>query len=67
MPTHTITVIPGDGIGPQITQATLRVLDALGCEIDYEQHLDGVAALDAGLCLLPDSTLYSFERHKVAL
>jgi isocitrate dehydrogenase (NAD+) len=36
-----ITVIPGDGIGPEITEATLRVLGALECAFDYEEHLAG--------------------------
>lgn len=62
-----ITVIPGDGIGPEITEATLRVLGALECAFDYEEHLAGVTALDAGLSLLPEATLESIARNKVAL
>lgn len=67
MTRKTITVIPGDGIGPEITAATLSVLDSLGCDLDYEEHLAGVSALDAGMELIPAETLNSIERCKVAL
>lgn len=63
----TITIIPGDGIGPEITAATLRVLAALDCNLNYEEHVAGVSALDAGKDLLPIETLQSIERNKVAL
>jgi isocitrate dehydrogenase (NAD+) len=41
-----ITVIPGDGIGPEIMTATLRCLDALECNFDYEFKQAGLVALD---------------------
>ena len=62
-----ITVIPGDGIGPEITAATLRVLAALDLSLDYEEHLAGVSALDAGKELIPPETINSIERNKIAL
>ena len=62
-----ITVIPGDGIGPEITKATLRVLDRLDCGLDYDMQTAGVAALEAGKELIPDETLLSIERCGVAL
>ena len=62
-----ITVIPGDGVGPEITAATLRVLAALKCDLDYEEHLAGVTALEAGKKLVPEETLESISRNAVAL
>ena len=67
MTLKTITVIPGDGIGPEITDATLRVLEALGCELAYDKQLAGLSALDAGKELVPQETLDSIERNQVAL
>lgn len=67
MALKTITVVAGDGIGPEIMAATLRVLSALDCELDYEEHLAGVNALDAGKDLIPPETLESIERNKIAL
>ena len=64
---NTITVIPGDGIGPEITKATLRVLDRLDCGLDYDMQTAGVAALEAGKELIPAETLASIERCGVAL
>ena len=67
MAKKTITVIAGDGIGPEITAAALRVLGALDCDLAYEQHLAGESALDADKELLPAETLASIERNKIAL
>jgi isocitrate dehydrogenase (NAD+) len=44
--TRTITVIPGDGIGPEVTDATLTVLKAAGADLEYEEQLAGVTALE---------------------
>jgi isocitrate dehydrogenase (NAD+) len=63
----TITVIPGDGIGPEVTEATLRVLEAAGADLEYEEHLAGIAALEALKTPLPDATLESIRRTGVAL
>ncbi len=62
-----ITVIPGDGIGPEITSATLRVLEALDCDLDYDEQLAGVSALDIGKDLVPTETLESIRRNRIAL
>lgn len=67
MTSRTITVIPGDGIGPEITSATLRILEALDCDLDYDEHLAGMSALDIGKELVPTETLESIRRNKVAL
>ncbi len=62
-----ITVIPGDGIGPEITQATLRVLDALDCGLEYDTQLAGLASLESGGELIPVRTLQSIEANRIAL
>jgi len=63
----TITVIPGDGIGPEVTQATLRVLDAAGADLAYETQPAGAAAVEQFGKPLPDHVLESIRRNKVAL
>jgi isocitrate dehydrogenase (NAD+) len=63
----TIAVIRGDGIGPEIMRATLRVLDALNAGLSYEFVEAGVAAQEQFGELLPAATLESIARHRVAL
>ncbi len=63
----TIAVIPGDGIGPEIMTATLRVLDALECGLDYDFVDAGMVALDKHGDLLPKATLDKIAEHKIAL
>lgn len=63
----TVTLIPGDGIGPSITEATLRILEAAAVEIEWDRQLAGVAALEAVNTPLPPATLESVRTHKVAL
>lgn len=65
--THTVTLIPGDGIGPGITEAVLHVLDMAEVPIEWDRQLAGLAALDAGHDLLPQQTLDSIERNRFAL
>ncbi|WP_417472831.1 isocitrate dehydrogenase [Luteimonas mephitis] len=65
--THTITVIRGDGIGPEIMDATLHVLDAMGLGLAYEEADAGMAALDKHGELLPQATMDSIRSNKVAL
>lgn len=62
-----ITVIPGDGIGPEIMAATLRCLDALDCNFEYEFRQAGLAALEESGSLVPDDTLASIRTNRVAL
>ena len=64
---HTISVISGDGIGPEIMEAGLRVLDALDCGLEYEFVEAGLTALETHGDLLPPSTLESIRLNKVAL
>ena len=61
-----ICVIRGDGIGPEVMDAALRVLDALG-GFEYEFALAGVTALEKTGELLPQATLDSIHRHRIAL
>ena len=65
--TQTIAVIKGDGIGPEIMDATLQVLDALGCGLDYDFVEAGAGALESQGSLLPKDTLDTISRHAVAL
>src|SRR5690242_5201056 len=65
--TTTIAVIRGDGIGPEIMTATLRVLDALNAGLSYEFVEAGMAALEKHGELLPQATLDSIAKHRVAL
>lgn len=62
-----ITVIPGDGIGPEIMTATLRCLDALKCDLEYEFRQAGLVALEESGNLIPDDTLESIRNNKIAL
>ena len=63
----TIAVIRGDGIGPEIMAATLKVLDALECGLDYEFVDAGMAALEKHGDLLPQATLDVIAKHGIAL
>ena len=65
--TQTITVIRGDGIGPEIMDATLHVLDAMKPGLVYEEADAGLVALEKHGELLPQATLDSIARNKVAL
>jgi isocitrate dehydrogenase (NAD+) len=61
------TLIRGDGIGPEIAQATLDVLDALGATFDWDEQLAGVAAVEKTGLPLPNATLDSIRRTRLAL
>src|SRR5438094_8803935 len=64
---HTITLIPGDGIGPEVTEAVVRILNASGVQIEWEPQLAGVLALERTGHTLPVDLLDSIRRNKVAL
>ena len=64
---HTITLIPGDGIGPEVTRAVIRILDASGVSISWDAQDAGVTALQQSGSPLPDTLIESIRRHKVAL
>jgi isocitrate dehydrogenase (NAD+) len=63
----TITLIPGDGIGPEVSDATVRVLDAAGAELEWERHIAGKEALEKYGNPLPPEVLESVKRNRVAL
>ena len=65
--THTITLIPGDGIGPEVSAAVVRILRAAGADIEWERHDAGVHALERYGTTLPHELLDSVERNRVAL
>jgi isocitrate dehydrogenase (NAD+) len=64
---HTITLIPGDGIGPEVTDAVVRILERAGLQVDWEPHAAGVLALEKFGETLPGELLDSIRRTKVAL
>jgi isocitrate dehydrogenase (NAD+) len=63
----TITVIPGDGIGPEVTAATVDILRASGADLEFDEQLGGVTALERVGSPLPDATLDSIRRTRIAL
>src|SRR5262249_49001279 len=65
--THTITLIPGDGIGPEVAAATQRVLEAAGVKIAWEVHDAGAAVAEKRGTTLPNEVLDSIRKNKVAL
>ena len=64
---HSIVLVPGDGIGVEVSEAVLRVMEAVGAPLQWERHQAGVAALDACGEVLPESTLDAIRHHGVAL
>jgi isocitrate dehydrogenase (NAD+) len=65
--TKTITVIPGDGIGPEVTEATLAILRESGADLEFEEQLAGLTAVDRLKNPLPEATLESIRRNGVCL
>ena len=61
------TLIPGDGIGPEVAQATLEVLEAVGAPFEWQTHTAGVAGVKACGDPLPPETLASIRRTRLAL
>src|SRR5690606_38937629 len=65
---HTVVLIPGDGIGPEVSEAVKYVFRAAEAPVQFEEHLAGESALAAGEKeLLPESTLKAIRTHHVAL
>jgi isocitrate dehydrogenase (NAD+) len=64
---HTITLIPGDGIGPEVSAAVVRLIEAAGASIEWETHYAGAQALEKFGETLPADLLESIKRNKVAL
>ncbi|HEX8722574.1 MAG TPA: isocitrate dehydrogenase (NAD(+)) [Pyrinomonadaceae bacterium] len=64
---HTITLIPGDGIGPEVSAAVVRIIEASGVEVQWETHYAGAQALEKFGSTLPEDLLESIKRNRVAL
>lgn len=64
---HKVTLIPGDGIGPEITGAVVRIIEAAGVEIEWDSFIAGAEALTRFGDPLPEAVLESIKRNKVAL
>ena len=64
---HTITLIPGDGIGPEVTSAVVRILEVAGLQVEWEPHAAGLLAVEQHGDPLPPVLIDSITRTKVAL
>src|SRR5438034_6643203 len=64
---HTITLIPGDGIGPEVTNAVVRILEATGVKFHWESFAAGAEAYEKYKEYLPQELLASIECNRVAL
>jgi isocitrate dehydrogenase (NAD+) len=67
MATYNVTLIPGDGIGPEVTEATRRVLESTGIGFNWEYRDAGMIAQDKHGDTLPEETLESIKRNKIGL
>jgi isocitrate dehydrogenase (NAD+) len=68
MAKHTLVLLPGDGIGPEVTHAAARVIEAAGLDVEWVEVPAGATALEQGHDnVLPDVTIDAIKRHKVAL
>jgi isocitrate dehydrogenase (NAD+) len=65
--THTITLIPGDGIGPEVSGAVVKILETAGLDVEWESYAAGVLAVERHGETLPKDLLDSITRNKVAL
>jgi isocitrate dehydrogenase (NAD+) len=65
--THRVTLIPGDGIGPEVTQAVVRILEATGAKFEWERFAAGAEAFEIHGEYIPAALYESIERNRVAL
>lgn len=65
--THNVTLIPGDGIGPEVSEACRRCIEATGVNINWDVQIAGQTALDKYGVLIPDSVIESAKKNRVAL
>jgi isocitrate dehydrogenase (NAD+) len=65
--THKVTLIPGDGIGPEVTNAVVRILEATGVKFDWERFAAGAEAFEQQGEYIPKELYESIERNKLAL
>ena len=64
---HNITLIPGDGIGPEVTKPTLEIIEAAGVNVSWERHVAGAEALKKHGTTIPKPLMDSFEKNRIAL
>src|SRR6476660_8616938 len=64
---HRVTLIPGDGIGPEVTEGARLVVAASGAEVDWDVQPAGLAVMDAEGTPLPDRVLASIRANRTAL
>ncbi|NOY89296.1 MAG: isocitrate/isopropylmalate dehydrogenase family protein [FCB group bacterium] len=64
---HKVTLIPGDGIGPEITESAVRVIEAAGVDIEWDRQLAGIPAVQEYGKSVPEQLLDSIRSNKVAL
>jgi isocitrate dehydrogenase (NAD+) len=64
---HTITLIPGDGIGPEVTNAVVKIVETAGLQVQWEPHVAGVLAIEQHGDPLPAALIDSIRRTKCAL
>jgi len=64
---HKITLIPGDGIGPEVTKPTLKIIKATGVKVEWETHLAGAEELKKHDKTIPKQLIDSFKKNKIAL
>ena len=62
-----IVLLPGDGIGPEIVEATTKILDAAGADLNYHRYDIGATSYDKCGELIPSETLEAIRKYKVAL
>ena len=67
MTQHDVVLIPGDGIGPEVTDAGLKILEAVSAPLDFRVHHAGLTALEDGDDVLPESTIEAIQHCGVAL
>src|SRR5260370_3736289 len=65
--THRVTLIPGDGIGPEVTKATVRIVEATGLKFEWETCAVGAEAFEKSGEYIPKELIDSIERTRVAL
>jgi isocitrate dehydrogenase (NAD+) len=65
--TYAVTLIPGDGVGPELTEATRRVLEATGVAFSWDEQQAGTVAIERSGSPLPEAVLDSIRKNGVAL
>ena len=64
---HQVVLVPGDGIGPEVTEAVKRILAAAKAPVHWLEFQAGLTAVEQGKALLPDEVLDAIRTHRVAL